>query len=692
VIAAALEDSDSWQQQRRLPEALSAARRADGLLAGVDVDEALRQQVHRRLADQELLDRLENVRLEKQTAVKDGRFDWEGADELYGQAFQDAGLGVENLPVEETAKRFRRSTVAAELAAVLDHWAMVRRNARAADDTSWRHLLRLARLADPDAGRTQVREALQRRDSQALRAVAASEEVFRLPVATLCVLGYAFLAEKDLRGQAEAFLRKAQRRHPDDFWLNHILFMHFRAMQPSQREEAVRFAALAVGLRPASPGAHFNLAAALRDNGKLDEAIAEYREAIAIKGDYAEAHRDLASALSLQGKVDLAIAEYQEAIRINKNDSDVHNYLGCALRSKGQLDQAIKEYRESIRIHNNNAEAHNNLGITLFDVGRLEEAIPEFRKALRLKQDFPEVRSNLGGALLAKGQLNEAIDELRKALEGNKDLFAAHNNLGNALRGKGQLHDAIAEFREALRLKGDYAEARCSLGDALMREGQFHQAVQELRLGHELGSRIPRWPYAARTAQLLRDAERWAKLDARLPAILKGHEHPKDAGERLALAELCQMPCKKCYLAALRFFEQAFAAEPRLTGDQPSFARYNAACAAALAGCGQGKDATGLGAEGRGRLRQQALEWLQADLEAWGRLLQKEPNRARMPIAQRMQHWLADTDFAGVRGPEALAKLSAAERQAWRQLWADVADLLAHSQPQAVPQEKPDGK
>jgi serine/threonine protein kinase len=127
VVLAALEDSLSWQEKRRLPEALSVARRADGLLAGGDVDESLRQRVRTRLADLELLDSLENVRLEKLTAVKDGNFDNEGADGSYRQTFREADLDVEALPVKEAGERIRRSTVAVELAAVLDQWASIRR-------------------------------------------------------------------------------------------------------------------------------------------------------------------------------------------------------------------------------------------------------------------------------------------------------------------------------------------------------------------------------------------------------------------------------------------------------------------------------------------------------------------------------------------------------------------------------------
>jgi hypothetical protein len=119
AIGIALDDSAYWQDQRRLPEALSAARRANGLLAGADVDETFRQRVQERLADLELLDKLENIRLEM-SAVKDGHFDWEGGDRRYGETFQAYGLDVEGQP-EEVGERLRHSTAAVELAAVLDH-------------------------------------------------------------------------------------------------------------------------------------------------------------------------------------------------------------------------------------------------------------------------------------------------------------------------------------------------------------------------------------------------------------------------------------------------------------------------------------------------------------------------------------------------------------------------------------------
>jgi serine/threonine-protein kinase len=129
-----------------------------------------------------------------------------------------------------------------------------------------------------------------------------------------------------------------------------------------------------------------------------------------------------------------------------------------------------------------------------------------------------------------------------------------------------------------------------------------------------------------------------------------------------------------------------------LADDLSAGHRYNAACAAALAGCAQGKDAAALESKEYARLRRQALDWLRADLEAWGGLLDKEPDKIRPILVQQLRHWLVDTDFAGVRGPQALAQLPEAERQPWQKLWDDVASLLARAQARTTPEKESGAK
>jgi hypothetical protein len=145
-------------------------------------------------------------------------------------------------------------------------------------------------------------------------------------------------------------------------------------------------------------------------------------------------------------------------------------------------------------------------------------------------------------------------------------------------------------------------------------------------------------------------------MEDRLPKLLKGEAQPADVGERVALAQMCQEH-KGLYRAAFQFYVDAFAAEPMLADDLQQQLRYNAACAAALAGCGQGNDAGKLDDKDPIRLRRQALAWLRDDLAAWHQLLKHDPDKAQSTIAQTLQHWQEDADFAGVRGKDALAKL-----------------------------------
>jgi tetratricopeptide (TPR) repeat protein len=449
-------------------------------------------------------------------------------------------------------------------------------------------------------------------------------------------------------------------------------------------DEAIGEFQEAIRLQKDYPEAHNHLGVALRDKGRLDEAIGEFQEAIRLRKDYTDAHNNLGGALHDKGRLDEAIGQFQEAIRLRKDYPEAHYNLGNALRDKGELNEAIGQYREAIRLRKDYPEAHNNLGGALHGKGRLDEAIGQCQEAIRLKKDWPEAHSGLGRVLLDKGRLDEAIGEYREAIRLRKNDPLAHYDLGYVLSAKGQLDEAMAEYQEALRLKKDYAEAHCNLGHVLLRQGRFTEALAALKRGHELGSEKPGWPYPS--AQWVRTAEQLVALEAKLPQVLKGDAQPADAAEQLVLARMCQK-LKKLYAAASRLYADAFAAQPKLAEDLKAQHRYAAACAAALGGCGQGQDPPPSDGPERGRLRRQALDWLRADLRAYRKLLDKEPDKVRPAVCQRMQHWQQDSDFAGVRG-DALAKLPAVERQAWQQLWADVADMLAGAQMQTTPEKK----
>jgi hypothetical protein len=139
--------------------------------------------------------------------------------------------------------------------------------------------------------------------------------------------------------------------------------------------------------------------------------------------------------------------------------------------------------------------------------------------------------------------------------------------------------------------------------------------------------------------------------------------------------------CKKRYAAAARFYADAFAADPKQADDLQQAYRYNAACFAALAAAGKGEDASQLDDKERARLRSQARDWLRADLAARTTQVNSLFPWVRDDAIKAVRHWREDSDLAGVRDADAIEKLPADERDAWKELWADVDRLLGDAKP-----------
>jgi tetratricopeptide (TPR) repeat protein len=118
-----------------------------------------------------------------------------------------------------------------------------------------------------------------------------------------------------------------------------------------------------------------------------DQAIAELRAAIARKppeemAKYrANSFDNYGNDLYRQGKLEEAITEFRAAIWLNPYAVDAHGNLGLALADQGKLDEAVAEFRTAIRLSPDRAEPHYDLGLALRKQGKSAEAIAEFRKA-----------------------------------------------------------------------------------------------------------------------------------------------------------------------------------------------------------------------------------------------------------------------------------------------------------------------
>jgi tetratricopeptide (TPR) repeat protein len=153
-----------------------------------------------------------------------------------------------------------------------------------------------------------------------------------------------------------------------------------------------------IALDPKNSTAHLNICAALvaqgaglvapfkKDNAKLDKAMHECQTAIDLDPKIVAAYTNQASALNSEGQPEKALEKYQEAVARNPKDANAHAYLGYALSERNQLDQAVVELQTAIALDPHRASFHQTLANVLQKQHKDDEAKAEIEKADKLSK------------------------------------------------------------------------------------------------------------------------------------------------------------------------------------------------------------------------------------------------------------------------------------------------------------------
>ncbi len=407
-------------------EAIEAARRAETLLTGSDATLEQTQRVRRFLdeltREREAIEDVEKDRriVERLAAVLNDfgvHGDERKANADYAAAFRAYGVDVDSLDPPAAGRLLTTSPVAPELASALDQWAILRRSRVLHDPAGADRLVAVARAADPDSWRDRLRDTVGRmqggpaRRLEVLERLAATADVEHLPVTSVTRLATS-LAIFGRRDTAIALLRRAQAAHRDDFWVNADLGREFLAS--NRPEEAIRFYAVAAGVRPQSPLALGGLGRAILLSGQPGEAAELFRQWTRLRPDDPLSHVALGSALLALGASSEARAEFSEAKRLKPMDWMVRDQVALAFSDRGDWDAAIREQGEAVRLFPAMGVAHKALAHALQSAGRLGEAVAEFREAVRLDPRISASHLFLGRALIEAGEPREALEALAR--------------------------------------------------------------------------------------------------------------------------------------------------------------------------------------------------------------------------------------------------------------------------------------
>jgi serine/threonine-protein kinase len=332
-VSGLLSNLDRWE---KMLDTAQAAKERAAALAGTEplaaeLTSRLEELSQQLAADQKdflLAKALDEIRLAASTPI-DGRFNPEAAGPKYSKALTRHGLDMAAGEPAALAGQIGQMPLRFVLVATLDHWAHVTK-----DQALQSRLLDVARLADPDPWRAQVRTPSNWKDKAKLTELAEYADLAGQSPQLVLLLAWRLHALKE---PPIPLLRKALLHHPGDFWLNYDMG---RLTKNAAERVGCYQAALAV--RPHSPLAVNSMGWALELQGNLSAALDWYKKALALDPNFATAHNSVADVLAIQG--DPAGAEYhfRKAIKLDPTVAIYYSNLGMLLKEEGKFAEALE--------------------------------------------------------------------------------------------------------------------------------------------------------------------------------------------------------------------------------------------------------------------------------------------------------------------------------------------------------------
>lgn len=233
-------------------------------------------------------------------------------------------------------------------------------------------------------------------------------------------------------------------------------------------------------LRQDTANSHNNRGMILLQAGKYDEAIVEFRVAIAASEDLGIARLNIARAHFKKREYDAAAAAIAEHLARQPQSKDAENLLGNIAMERGRTAEAEDHLRKALSYEPNFTDARNTLGILYDRMGRAEDALREFRRVVEVDPEYAEALNNIGIIEKKQGRTREAIETFRRAIAADPEFAGSYSNLALILEQSGDRAGAETEYRRALQHDPRNAAVRTNYGGLLYTLGRYDEARRQL--------------------------------------------------------------------------------------------------------------------------------------------------------------------------------------------------------------------
>jgi len=280
---------------------------------------------------------------------------------------------------------------------------------------------------------------------------------------------------------------------------------------------------------PTDASAHYGLGRVAAAQGRQDEALKHFYQAVGLAPEYADAHRAAAEILNATGRqaeaqMHLRRAEAggqaphladSVALKVRRRGLDprllcseamhlarqsqfdqAEEFITEALALGGagtlprlslaalravqkRYDEAAAEYQAVLEVEPDSLNAKSSLGHVYADTGELEQAERLYREVLARRPDHAVTLQRFSGLMSRLGRPDEPARVLREALQSDPRNEMLHFRLGQFLASANRTAEALAHFRQALELRPEFLAARHALALGLEQSGDLAGASAE---------------------------------------------------------------------------------------------------------------------------------------------------------------------------------------------------------------------
>jgi tetratricopeptide (TPR) repeat protein len=318
------------------------------------------------------------------------------------------------------------------------------------------------------------------------------------------------------------------RRNPDSVDAHRALAAFY--IQHGKLRAAIPHLERARDLDPADYSNGYDLALALLEIGKLDEARAQIARMMDAK-ETAELHNLLGNVEERAGNLVTAAEEYQRAAHADPTEGHLFDW-GNNLLQLRSFEDAAQVFAAAVARHPQSARLHVGLGIAQYSRGQYEDAVRSFCRAADLSPTDSRPYQFLGemygvvpalsgeiterlarfadahprnalaqfhyamslwkGQAAAPADLRQVEALLRRAVGLDPRFAKGFLELGILLSDEQRYKEAIQDLQHAARLEPDLAQTHYRLAQAYQRTGQKELAAKELEIFERLSARTSR--------------------------------------------------------------------------------------------------------------------------------------------------------------------------------------------------------